>query len=193
MRQLRRQIAEGPSHQLALRNVSAHAQPTRTFRRSLFGFAIATLVASAGCAGPHYGSHTGATVAHLLGFDSGCSCGDACNCGDCTVDDCANGPPDGCAISDSGGACCESEGCNNGHDDGRTNLPACNAFKRVAAIPCETVANATSCCTPHACPGPPDVPPPGRFHPVPTRPVFSPRFEPMPYGQGEFESVTPQY
>jgi hypothetical protein len=140
---------------------------------------------STGCIAPHNGGYGGGTLAHLLGFDSGCGCGDACQCGEC-VNGCADCPPDGCDITDSGSACCESGGCPPDHGAHCDAMPACQPMQRIAHLPGESAVCVTSCCTPNACPGPPDVPPPGRFHPVPTQPAFSPRFAPTPYGQAEF-------
>jgi hypothetical protein len=42
----------------------------------------------------------------------------------------------------------------------------------VSAIPMTVVGNVANFCLPVVAMAPPEVPPPGRFHPVPTRPVF---------------------
>jgi hypothetical protein len=173
--------------------VPTRTKPTRLLRQSLAVFAIAALTASVGCVAPPSCGY-GHTLAHVLGFDcdgscgcgDGCQCGNNCSCGDFVSDGCDGCQSGGCAVNDSGGECCESGDCEPNQCGDHGNFPACNSVKRVADLPCETLHCATSCCTPNACPGPPDVPPPGRFHPVPTRPAFSPRFEPTPYGPAEF-------
>ncbi|MCI0493071.1 MAG: hypothetical protein L0Z07_09055 [Planctomycetes bacterium] len=46
-----------------------------------------------------------------------------------------------------------------------------------ASLPVSAFAGIAHGCIPAATMGPPEIPPPGRFHPVPTRPVFTPRDE----------------
>ena len=44
----------------------------------------------------------------------------------------------------------------------------------VGAPACEMFGQVANFCVPAAAMGPPEVTPPGRFHPVPTDPVFAP-------------------
>jgi hypothetical protein len=46
-------------------------------------------------------------------------------------------------------------------------VPSCH-------IPCSVCGRVFNCCAPDDAIGPPEIPPPGRFHPVPTHPVFQP-------------------
>jgi hypothetical protein len=188
MPQPRRLTRRAAHPQRLVFNVLTRIHPTRRLHQSLAVVATAVLMASVGCVAPPNGGF-GHAFAHVLGFDCGCGCGDgcqcgnACSCGDCVNQGCTGCPPGSSDINGSGGQCCESGNCESNQCGG--DLHVCNAVKRVTELPCDTMHCATSCCTPNACPGPPDVPPPGRFHPVPTRPAFSPRFEPTSYGPAE--------
>jgi hypothetical protein len=128
------------------------------------------------------GAGAAESLAHLAGFSpAGCSCGNmhcgepACSFGgeaetwiggaaDCGPADC--GP--------SGGSACET--C--GEESCRLECPSatCAALQAAGRWPCQAIAGTANFCIPAAAIGPPYIPPPGRFHPVPTRPVFAPRY-----------------
>jgi hypothetical protein len=164
-------------------NVSPQVPRTRRCSRSTAVIAIVFAV-STGCVAPcHDGFSSG--FAHVLGLDCGCEGGSSCGCGGCVNCGCSDCPPDCCTDTDSSGTYCEdSAGLAGCAPCGPS--PPCNPLHRICELPGETIGCVSSCCTPNACPGPPDCPPPGRFFPVPTRPAFSPRFVPGPYGPAEF-------
>ncbi|HEY7688816.1 MAG TPA: hypothetical protein VH835_08995 [Dongiaceae bacterium] len=49
------------------------------------------------------------------------------------------------------------------------------SLRSIGRVPCQCFAETANFCVPAASCGPPEYPPPGRFHPVPTQPVFAPR------------------
>jgi hypothetical protein len=145
----------------------------------------------------------------VLGMDTGC---DAEGCSACRSAGCE---ANGCGDDGASGEYCAECTCEGG-DYGRQHhrilrrmferlpferngwqgkegvqedifLETVEVVHQVATLPRDTFSKAANGCTSNACPGPPNVPPPGRFHPVPTRPVFSPRFEPAPTGQVEYQ------
>jgi hypothetical protein len=100
----------------------------------------------------------------LGGASAGPNCGDACE----------GCPPEQCETCSN----CGSSSCNG-----------CNGIVgtlfgygyTVCYVPSLCVGSVANFCGPPSCVGPPDIPPPGRFHPVPTRPAFAPRNE-TPFG-----------
>jgi hypothetical protein len=176
---------------------------TRSLARSLAVLISVALAASTGCATRYVHSHAPATLLQVLGI-GGCASdqgySEGCGCSDNCPTDCSNAGCSGCTCrgyeaSASGRYCtdcgchhgsCDHGGCQFGGESPSLHLPALQPAHELACLPRDTFACAANCCTPHACPGPPDIPPPGRFHPVPTRPVFSPRFTPTPYGPAEY-------
>jgi hypothetical protein len=55
---------------------------------------------------------------------------------------------------------------------------ACHTVIHAACLPCSICCRAFNFCAPDGCIGPPDIAGPGRFHPLPTHPVFAPVPEP---------------
>ena len=47
-------------------------------------------------------------------------------------------------------------------------------FLHVICLPCHVCRGAINFCAHNEAVGPPEIPGPGRFHPVPTHPVFAP-------------------
>jgi len=117
---------------------------------------LALLAASSGCA------------LHPPGwFPSGdamsCGCGEAVPC-----DDCGECCDDGC-----GDACTDEVACQRDASHGpKCRCPRCHLYSPEAGI--------FNFCMPPASLAALPPPPPGRFFPVPVRPVFAPRPSPAP-------------
>jgi hypothetical protein len=56
-----------------------------------------------------------------------------------------------------------------------------HALVRTVCFPYKVCCRAVNFCSPEGAVGPPDIPGPGRFHPVPTHPVFEASPEPLDY------------
>jgi hypothetical protein len=82
-----------------------------------------------------------------------------CDCGSCgaSVDD---------VSATAAGAACDDANCGHAR---------CGRLRNMLALPRDQFASAANFCIAPIAYAPAEVPPPGRFHPVPTRPVFSPR------------------
>ena len=62
---------------------------------------------------------------------------------------------------------------------------AVNLAKDGCQMTCKVCGHVVNCYAPHDAIGPPEIPPPGRFHPVPTHPVFARGAEPLAH-PGDF-------
>ncbi len=92
--------------------------------------------------------------------------------------------PDGCSC----GQCCECRPgiCNRCFIAGKNCCcqiwrPIGNCVESIVCWPAHKICHLVNFCAPDGFVGPPDVMGPGRFHPVPTHPVFDPGPRPMLY------------
>lgn len=138
-------------------HASNHTVDQRSRSAGWAALVAAAALLATGCLCAPDGRMLGAaTFDRWVGQLHGQACGCGSNAPDCTA--CGSCPDD-----------CHHPGCNG-------------PFDRL----CADDFNLLNLCAPAAAPGPPTPPPPGRFFPVPTRPVFAPRasLDPMPYDQG---------
>ena len=94
---------------------------------------------------------------------AGCSCGQCCEC--------QTGAGDRCCPASKNCCCC------------RILRPIGNCLEPIVCWPVHKICHLVNFCAPDGFVGPPDVMGPGRFHPVPTHPVFEPGPRPMMYPQ----------
>ena len=97
--------------------------------------------------------------------DCGPDCGDVC-------DECCDGGFNN-AMPDCGNAGSNGWGQTCGHPSVITDSAWTSAFA-VGAPAFQLFGNIANFCVAPLAMGPPEIPPPGRFHPVPTTPVFAP-------------------
>lgn len=81
------------------------------------------------------------------------------------------GPPDAHAGSESYATIDGDPECGDVHHGSHAGT----ALRSVGELPRHCFAETANFYLPAAACGPPEIPPPGRFHPVPTQPVFTPR------------------
>jgi hypothetical protein len=132
---------------------------------------LLAVVLCSGCA-PMAAHHSCACCTDPV--EPGCNCNSNC-CEPPCCDQC------GCAVGSSG--VCENC-CPNVCGNGMAAVEGCacsscgtawGCVEPIACWPIRKCVHYINFCAPEGYCGPPDMPGPGRFHPVPTRPVFSPR------------------
>jgi hypothetical protein len=64
--------------------------------------------------------------------------------------------------------------------------PYCARLRAVGALPRDAFAATANFCLRPIAYAPAEIPPPGRFHPVPTQPVFTPRYATIPTPPANF-------
>jgi hypothetical protein len=119
-----------------------------------------------GCVGVPHGDITGA--AHAGGV-AHCACESESGCGAATSDD-----------GQCSGTTC-SEACGSDESTAQP-IPFHGAWSSAIAVctmPLGMIGHVANFGLPVTSCAPPEIPPPGRFHPVPTRPVFA--GNPLPY------------
>jgi hypothetical protein len=97
-----------------------------------------------------------------------CSCGQSCEC--------QPGASDRGRTAEKHCCCC----C-------RILRPICKCVEPIVCWPVHKICHFVNFCAPDGFVGPPDVMGPGRFHPVPTRPVFEPGPQQIVYPQPSAE------
>jgi hypothetical protein len=174
--------------------VSTPPATIRQFQRLLWLLAILPLPMSAGCIVYPDGRPVGEGAANELGrvLGVGPSASPQCGCHSCgdasdidpvvadeswvAADEITHGDALPCRDGDPSclGSCAASGDLSQGHS------PKCASLQSVGRLPRDAFASTANFCIAPAGAAPPDLPPPGRFHPVPTRPVFAPRDEILP-------------
>lgn len=95
-----------------------------------------------------------------------------CHCGDCVAETDAMGAGDERLV----GTPCEANACAATPTGiSLASLNPIGPLFTVASLPASAIGCVANGCVSSACEGPPDLPPPSRFFPVPTQPVFAPR------------------
>jgi hypothetical protein len=131
--------------------------------RSRVGRLALVLLICAGCVGPFARSRCSSSCA--VPVDE-CDPVDNPTCGKCSA--CSAELCDRCVAA--GENCCCRIWC-----------PIANCVEPIVCWPFQKVCHVLNFCAPDGFVGPPDVAGPGRFHPVPTHPVFEPVRPPMTY------------
>lgn len=105
----------------------------------------------------------------------GASCGDACRDQPCAAccggDEIAEPQHYLTELNPDAGIVSDHEPCG----DPACNRPQCLNLRAALAMPRDTFAATANLCIRPIAYAPAEIPPPGRFHPVPTQPVFAPR------------------
>lgn len=116
------------------------------------------LLLCGGCAAPFARLRGAASCGTpVAGEDQACAGDESCSCGHCAL-------PLGC-----GGYGCACCACSS----------AIGVAETIVCWPVHTVCYAINFCAPDGYIGPSPAPGPGRFHPVPTHPVFEPAAPPL--------------
>jgi hypothetical protein len=133
--------------------------------------AIVALSASllcAGCVGPFRSSPMGAPCGEIVG----------------DVENGGGPEAPGGPLMQADGDCVHRAGasCPTGHQHMKVAHDMGHQLMKAVCLPCTIFRTALNFCAHNEAVGPPDIQAPGRFAPVPTRPVFAPMLEPAPPG-----------